>query len=220
MSNSEFQDVLYKEKIVYKALEELDDILYRKGIAPFELNVIGGFALTVEQIRMTDYTDIDYVGKDLPDEIKMVIDDVGMRYGLGRGWINNDCLLSGASLEDLEFVTGKLKFIHKFNLKVISINALDKECILRMKLIAIDTSYSGMGEGGDFSRIKDFPDIPLLLDACNFSYNDMVKRNYDYLLCPEIFFLIRYYLRTKDLSKFNDKEFLDKIIKTKGKENF
>lgn len=83
----------------------------------------------------------------------MIIDDVGMRYGLGRGWINNDCLLSGASLEDLEFVTGKLKFIHKFDL--ISINALDKECILRMKLIAIDTSYSGMGEGGDFSRIKD-----------------------------------------------------------------
>lgn len=70
MSNSEFQDILYKEKVVYKALEELDEILYRKKVAPFELNVVGGFALMVEQIRMSDYTDIDYVGKDLPYEIK------------------------------------------------------------------------------------------------------------------------------------------------------
>lgn len=174
--------------------------------------------MTIEQIRMPDYTDIDYIGKDLPTEIKEIIDQIGMEYGLGRGWINNDCLMSGNDLEGLEFSTGKLEFIHKFDLKVISINALSKECLLRMKVIAIDTSYSGLEFGGDFSRIKDFPDIKLLADSCKFSCNDVIKETFDYVMSPEIFFLIRYYFKNQnDLLKFNEKEFRNKVIETKGK---
>lgn len=211
-------DIIVKEKTVYKALEELDEILYRKGVAPFELNVIGGFALLLEKIRFTDRTDIDYIGQDLNDEVKSIIDEVGLRYGLGRGWINNDCLLAGNDLEGLELITGKLYFNHSLDLRVISVNSLDKECLLRMKVIAIETSFMGIEYGGgDFSRIKDFPDIPLIMNACGYSYNDMVKDTIDYINEPNIYFLIRYYLRTRDLSKFNDKKFRDKIIETKGK---
>lgn len=213
----EINDIMIKEKTVFKALEELDEILASKGVAPFELNVIGGFALLLEKIRFSDRTDIDYIGDDFNDDIKRTIDEVGLRYGLGRGWVNNDCLLAGGTLEDIELITGKLYFNHRLDLMVISINSLDRECLLRMKILSIDTSYSSIEFGGDFSRIKDFADIPLIMDACGYTYNDMVKDTIDYVNSPEIYFLIRYYLRTRDLSKFNDKNFRKSIIDTKGK---
>ena len=68
---------IQKEKTVYKALEELDYRLSKMKIAPFELNVIGGFAMLLENIRYSDYTDIDYVGSDLNDNIKEIINEVG-----------------------------------------------------------------------------------------------------------------------------------------------
>lgn len=92
----------YKERVVYQALERLDEELFAMKVAPFELNVIGGFALILEGIRVrSDYTDIDYIGSRLPDKIREKIDEIGAEYGLGRGWINNDVLLSGSSLEEI-----------------------------------------------------------------------------------------------------------------------
>lgn len=217
MSNVE--NVIYKEKVVFKALEELDEILASKKVKPFELNVIGGFAMLLENIRLSDYTDIDYIGKDLPNEIKEIIDDIGLRYGLGRGWINNDVLMSGNTLEDLEFITGKLEFETKEKFRVITINSLRLECILRMKIIAIDTSFCGFELGGDFSRVKDFEDVALLMEHLKLSYNDMVEETFDYVECPEIYYLIRYYLRTRNSTQFVNYQNCKKIIKAKGKEN-
>lgn len=34
---------------------------------------------------------------------------------------------------------------------------------------------------------------------------------------PEIFFLIKYYLRTKDVYSMNDEKFKNEVINTKGK---
>jgi hypothetical protein len=68
-------------------------------------------------------TDIDFIGSPLPFELKEIVDEVGIRHGLGRGWINNDVLLAESNLEDLEAITGALKFNHVFDLKVITVNA-------------------------------------------------------------------------------------------------
>lgn len=152
-------NILYKEKLVYKALEELDNRLLKLGVKPFDLKVVGGFALMLENVRLNDYTDINYIGKPLDNSIKEIVDSIGLEYGLGRGWINNDVLMSGFDLDDIELSTGKLEFKHVTDMNVIRLYSLDKECILRMKIIAIDTSYMSAESTGSFDRSKDFKDI-------------------------------------------------------------
>jgi len=206
----------YEDKIVYKALVELDEILFNKGIKPFTLNVIGGFALTVSKIRVSDYTDIDYIGSELEEEIKTIVDEVGIKNGLGRGWINNDCLLSDSTSEELEFITGKLAFHHGFDLKVISVNVLDPDCLLRLKVIAVDTAYAEILSGMPFTRAKDFIDIKALMDECNYSYDELVSNTKDYVMNFDIYYLIKYYLKTEDIFVFNDDEQIKRILKNKG----
>ena len=63
-------NILYKEKLVYKALEELDSRLLKLGVKPFDLKVVGGFALMLENVRLNDYTDIDYIGNLLTTALK------------------------------------------------------------------------------------------------------------------------------------------------------
>ncbi|MCL1790946.1 MAG: hypothetical protein FWG40_06260 [Peptococcaceae bacterium] len=209
-------NILYKEKVVYRALEELDAILHAQEVLRFELNVVGGFALMVQQIRMSDYTDIDYVGSPFPDSLREIIDEVGIRYGLGRGWINNDVLLAGSTLEELEELTGQLVFNHAFDLQVITVNVLDKPCLLRMKVIAIDTSFSELEVSGKFARVQDFEDIRLLMETLGCSMNDVVENTFEYVMFPEIFHLIRYYVKTKDRNMFADSKW-KRIIAGKGK---
>lgn len=71
-------NILYKEKLVYKALEELDSRLLKLGVKPFDLKVVGGFALMLENVRLNDYTDIDYIGKPLDNSIKEIVDSIGL----------------------------------------------------------------------------------------------------------------------------------------------
>lgn len=210
-------EVFYKEKVVYKALVELDSKLKEMNVAPFELRVVGGFALLLENIRLTDYTDIDYVGSDFNDKIKRIIDQIGIEYKLGRGWLNNDVMLSGSSLDDFEACTGELEFEYIETLQVISVYSLKKEHLLRMKLIAIDTSLSAMSFGGEFTRAKDFHDIKLLADKLGLTYNDIVEDYFDYLIEPDCLFLLRYYLNFGDISVFSDEDKIKEIINSKGK---
>ena len=215
MSNTD--NVIYKEKIVYKALEELDRRLAEKGVRPFELNVVGGFALLLEKIRIPDYTDIDYVGEDLDEEIKKIIDEVGEDFKLGRGWINNDVLMTGSTIEDLEYVVGELNFKPALSLRVINVNALDLNGVLRMKVVAIDTSYMGSRWGGEFTRVKDFADIKLLCDALGYTFKDLVNECYCYVEDHDTFLLIDYYLRFKDPGVFLTEDGIRFVVSTKGK---
>ena len=215
MANAD--NVIYKEKVVYKALEELDQRLAEKGVKPFELNVVGGFALLLEKIRLSNYTDIDYVGEDLSEDIKEIIDEVGVEFKLGRGWINNDVLLAGSSLEDLEYVVGELDFKPAFNLRVISVNSLDLSGLLRMKVVAIDTSFMGSRWGGEFTRVKDLPDIKLLCDKLGYSHQDLVNECFPYVEDSSTFLLIDYYMRFEDIEAFSAEGGIQHIIATKGK---
>ena len=86
-------------------------------------------------------------------------------------------------------------------LKVITVNALSKKDLLRMKLIAIDTSYFGMRFGGEFTRVKDFKDIDLLLQDLDMSLTDLYVENMFYV-ANDTFDLIDYYINTKDETLF------------------
>lgn len=211
-------NLFYREKVVYKALEEFDSRLYDMGAKPFELKVVGGFALLLEQIRVSDYTDIDYVGKPLDKDVSKLVDQIGLEYGLGRGWLNNDVMMSGLDLDEFEYATGELKFNHVADLKVISLYALDKSSILRMKVIAIDTSYMAAENDGDFTRAKDFKDVKLLMESLGCSMKQLKDETEEFVLNPQIYYVIQYYNKFGGIEKLNSFENIRKIIKSKGME--
>lgn len=202
-----------KNTQMYKALVEFDEEFGKlNNKKPMSLNVIGGFALIVPGIRKGDYTDIDYAGKDFPEKVKELVDKIGMKYNLGRGFINNDCLVTGTTLEDMEYATGPLTFSHGFDLKYITVNILVPKDVLKMKMIAIDTSYMGMDLGGEFTRLKDFGDIAAICEEEHLNIDDVVDMTKDYILCPEIYTLLNYYLQTKDDYLFESEGKLKKIL--------
>lgn len=209
-------NILYKEKLVYKALEELDSRLLKLGVKPFDLKVVGGFALMLENVRLNDYTDIDYIGKPLDNSIKEIVGSIGLEYGLGRGWINNDVLMSGFDLDDIELSTGKLKFKHVTDMNVIRLYSLDKECILRMKIIAIDTSYMSAESTGSFDRSKDFKDIKLLMETIGVGMDELIIKTGEYVLNPQIYYLVNYYNKFNDVSNLSSFSSIKQIIETKG----
>ena len=209
-------NILYKEKLVYKALEELDSRLYKLGANPFDLRVVGGFALMLENVRLNDYTDIDYIGKPLDNNIKDIIDSIGLEYGLGRGWINNDVLMSGFDLDDIELSTGKLEFKHVTDMSVIRLYSLNKECILRMKVIAIDTSYMSAESTGSFDRSKDFKDIKLLMEILGIDIDELIIKTGEYVLNPQIYYLVGYYNKFDDVSSLSSFSNIRQIIQTNG----
>ena len=164
----------FKQGIMYQALLELDAEMGKRNLPKCELNIVGGFALMTHKIRKeTDVTDIDFVGENLPSELKELSDQIGLNNNLGKDWINNDLMLADTSFEDLEFSTGKLHFIPTFEFENLKINILDKKDLLRMKIISIDTATTAVELGGDFSRMKDFPDILALMQDMNVSYEDI-----------------------------------------------
>ena len=182
-----------------KALKELDDRLCEMKVYPIELNVVGGFALLLHGIRMhkDQQTDIDYVGNAMPKAVKEVIDEVGIRYRLGRDWINCDVVMSGLDLDDFEYATGELHFEKAFELNVITVNVLAKEDILRMKVIAIDTSYMAWKDGGDFTRYKDFADVKVLMKDLGWDIKQLRLNTDYYVMEPYIY---------KMIEKFNSEQ--------------
>lgn len=169
---------LDETEYLLQAIEALDDKL--TGIAqPFELNVIGGFAMLLNGIRPSvqgaTYTDVDYIGAGFPPLIELAVKEVGIAYGLGKDWINNDALLYGSTIEELEILTGPLHFEKIRELKVITIKALIPEDLLRMKLLAVDTALMAVDAGDEFTRSKDMPDIKYLVEFLGITSIELLK---------------------------------------------
>lgn len=157
-----------------KALIELSERMSNENMPPVSLNVVGGFALMMRELRNpNDTTDIDYVGETLPKDFNRIANEIGMKHNLGKGWINNDVMLADISMEDFEFATGKLHFEPTFSVGNISINVLEEPDLLRMKLIAIDTSLSAIDNGGEFTRMKDLPDVIALMERTGITHDDL-----------------------------------------------
>lgn len=150
--------------VLLRALRELDFRL-RTKVRPFELKVVGGGAMLLGGISQyhNQYTDIDYIGENLENFVEQdairIIQEVGLEFNLGKHWINNDVILPGTDLEDIEYTTGELHFEIVEEMEVITVYALVPTDILRMKAIAVDTQLSVIGSTGEFTRKKDWADI-------------------------------------------------------------
>ena len=191
------------------ALSELNQKMIENNMPCIRLNVIGGFALMLHGLRpIGDQTDIDYVGSDIPEEITKIARPIGIKHHLGGDWINNDVMLSGISIEDFEFATGPLHFEDALSTDKISIAILSQEDLLRMKIISIDTANTAIQNGGDFTRLKDFPDIINLMKSQNMTLYDIQKTYEDYIIGEDTIDLIRTY-------KIEGYEGIDQFIQKK-----
>lgn len=182
---------------IVKALRQLDEEMTKRKLPPLELNVVGGFALMLHKVRENkdDITDVDYVGPALSDTVKDIADRIGMKTGFGTDWINSDVLMTDSTMEDFEFSTGKLHFSTVLEMNNIRVNVLDKQDLLRMKVIAIDTNVVAVGDGGaDFTRFKDFNDIKLLMADMKMDMSDLEILTYAYVDEPKTYTLIEEYI--------------------------
>lgn len=171
----------YANYPLFNGIKILNDKMIKEDLPKIELNVIGGFALMFHNLRSKEgLTDIDYIGPNLNSSLKKIIDQMSKDYELPHDWINNDCLLPGTTLEDLEYTTGKLHFSEAFDLERIKVNILSTEDLLKMKIISIDTQLCSINtkEIMEFTRYKDFADISKLMTATNTSIED-IKKNPD-----------------------------------------
>ena len=184
-----------------RALKDLDERLRKrcKGlVTPIELNCVGGFALMANKIRLNpdEFTDIDYIGDDFNEQIRDIIDEVGVKYNLGKKWLNNDVLLAGSSCEDIEFAVGKLHFTPMLQLSVFAINVLVPVDLMRMKVIALDTTLIAARAGAEFTRLRDFKDVADLMRFLGWDTQKLIEQTSDYVLESETFELIDEYIKT------------------------
>lgn len=92
-------------------------------------------------------------------------------------------VLSGYSLEDFSLSTGALHFDPMFDMSKIRVNVLEPRDLLKLKMISIDTSMTAIEYGGDFTRMKDFKDVEILLkhehltidEACRKYRNNLIS---------------------------------------------
>lgn len=160
-----------------RALEDLAKRMDEEDLPPVTINAVGGFALLLHGVRSrTCVTDIDYVGRPFSDKFNRIADEIGLAHQMGKGWINNDVMMAGISTKSFEFSTGELHFHEAFSVGNIKINVLDEKDLLRMKLIAVDTSVSGTDNGGEFTRVKDLPDVKALMDRQGVKSGDLYAK--------------------------------------------
>ncbi|MDY6280724.1 MAG: hypothetical protein SPL63_11475 [Roseburia faecis] len=174
----------YTNHLLFKALYLLNGKMEEHDLAPIELNVCGGFAMMANGLRDPDCrTDIDFAGKDLAYEVKALSKEVAKETGIDKDWLNNDMVLSGYSLEDFSLSTGALHFDPMFDMSKIRVNVLEPRDLLKLKMISIDTSMTAIEYGGDFTRMKDFKDVEILLkhehltidEACRKYRNNLIS---------------------------------------------
>lgn len=166
-----------------RGVKDLSEQLRERGMPPVTLNCIGGFALMMHNMRDPQaFTDIDYVGKHLGQDFDQLVNEIGARHGLGKGWINNDGMFTGMTVKDFELSTGELHFDHALDVGGVTINVLQQPDLLRTKLISIDTSLmAAQDKSDDFARSRDMSDIQALMEKQGLDL-DGVKETYgDYL---------------------------------------
>jgi hypothetical protein len=168
------EPLLPSDYLVTQALLALDRQL-PSSLPVMHIQVVGGYALQVNRIRtdVDEATDIDYIGQPLPDAVKERVNEVGVQFGLGSGWLNNDVLLSGnADVGSIELSTGPLRFrpLHIAGLTHFRVEVADPVSLLRMKLVAVDTQLTMFVDSrrmADFTRGKDLADIRLICEHEN-----------------------------------------------------
>ena len=199
---------------MWTALQELNTIMEKENMPPVQLKVVGGFALMMHGIRTPNgQTDIDYVGLPLSEKFLDTADKIGLKHHLGKKWINNDIMLSGTTQEDLEFSTGTLHFHKAPSLSKIDIQVLSQPDLLRMKIIAIDTACTAIETEGDFTRMKDLPDIQKLMATMDYDFQNVQEEFGQYLISPHTVNLLKAYDNEGEKGAQN---YIDKMQETEA----
>ena len=162
--------------LVTQALIALDGLLPNDQ-SQIDLYVVGGYALQLASVRVNpaEATDVDYIGRALDPEVRELVNRIGLQFGLGRGWINNDLLLNGnESIADLEELVGPLAFneVKIPELTHFRIWIADRVSLLRMKVQTLDTTLIailGTEPLGGYGRLQDLPDIKSLITDLGYS---------------------------------------------------
>jgi hypothetical protein len=183
--------------LVTQALFALDAIL-PPWPHKVQLFIVGGYALQLAGVRKdpTEATDVDYIGQTFTGETKAAIDEVGLKFGLGKGWLNNDLFLVGSeSVADIEFAVGPIEFVHREDLVFnhFDIFTATAESVLRMKIQAVDTTLVPLLEqsgAAEYVRPQDFSDIKAICtelewDASKLARTIQHMADEDRLLAPE-----------------------------------
>ncbi len=206
-----------KKTPMYHGLSMLNDYLEAQNAPEMTFYIVGGFAMIAQGLRDGGVTDIDYVGADLPKDIAKELDRIGLSLDMGAGWVNNDLMLSGSSIKDLEISTGKLHFTKTADIGRVHMKFLDEKDLLRMKVLAVDTSLSAVELGGDFTRLKDLPDIARMMEARNLDMLGLEMETFQYCIADSTYLLIEDYLQHNDLEKAAQKA--DELTGTEGRFN-
>lgn len=189
----------YRQYPLYGALYDLNEEMRKANMPAVTLNVCGGFAMMTYGLRdRKGITDVDYVGPKLVEEMEPLVYKAGRKHHLPADWINNDMVLAGFTFEDFEASTGKLHFTPAFRLSRLNINVLQPRDLLRLKILAVDTSLTAIDLGGEFTRTKDLPDIKKLIAFCGVSFEQAMAQNDDYIISTMTRPVIKAYLDGRD----------------------
>ena len=156
-----------KDTVIYDALYDLDNLLSMQHAAPLKLSVVSTFALNTgkDEVMRDDknaYPSLSFLGANLSPEVQEAVKLVGFKHNLGADWLNNDLVLSGVTIEDLEIECGKLEF-EPANLRLhsIDIESATPETVLKLYILAIDTELFGFyyDTTAAFTRESELHDI-------------------------------------------------------------
>ena len=187
--------ILPEDYLVTRALMELDDRL-PEDFPVLKLNIVGGYALQIRQIRTNPHqaTDLDYLGSPHGQEYRPLVDEVGAKYGLSPGWLNNDLQLGEYdSIADIEISTGPLEFESlQSDLTHFEVSVATVPTLLRMKLISLGDQLIGFLDDefpSEFVRVNDAVDLRMIFQAMGLTVDqihqviDELAAN-DYVLLP------------------------------------
>ncbi|MDR0514794.1 MAG: hypothetical protein LBG81_06510 [Coriobacteriaceae bacterium] len=150
------------KNILLRALEMLDEKLYEQKADPLDIRIVGGFALIMQGIRESGFTqDIDSMTRGFSAETTRTIAQIGKELEIKLGWLNADMVLDDPEI--IEDVVGEVKFEPYGKYRVLRVSLADLPTLLRLKIVAAGDNLEITGDRIEFER--HFADVKALMKA-------------------------------------------------------
>lgn len=150
-----------------KTIFEMNKELEILNTSRIEVNIISGFALLVS-ILDKDVNIPQYLS-----DLKEISIKVADKFSEPGDWFNIDLLLTGTTLDELEYTTGYLSFRQAFELSKIRVNVIETKDLLRLKLSLLDKALAELEFEGSFNSYKDLDEIIAIIDKFGYNKNTL-----------------------------------------------
>ena len=181
-----------------RAILDLDKEIAEKGLDPIKLNVIGQRILILDgycENHQNNTADIEYQIDKYYDEYLDIVIGIGKKHDLGKDWFIDNVLVSYCTLQNFKSAIGELHFTKELKLDNITLEFIDPEDILKLKLIAVDTDmlmvinipFDRTG-GKEIKRKvlhRDLNELRKILEQANRPYTELLNQYDDLILHPE-----------------------------------